>query len=323
MHLKLLGRYAQSLSVASWSGLLNRRTLDWDDWLLEQIGVDRDTLPPLVDAYESAGMLKPELAKRWPALDNAAWFPCVGDGVASNLGSGCYSPENWAVQVGTSGAMRALVTDVKKVPMGLWCYRLDRQTALVGGALSEGGNLFAWLRDTLHIEDLKAAEKEAASLQPDSHGLTLLPFIAGERSPGWNASAHMLVAGISLSTRPAHILRAAQEAISYRFAAVFDMLGEALPAPRRVVASGGALLNTPGWVQMLADTLGHSVTASKEEEASSKGAAMIALSALGHLKDYSHVPASFGHTYHPNAERHAIYRKAMTRQQELYKAVSR
>jgi gluconokinase len=130
----------------------------------------------------------------------------------------------------------------------------------------------------------------------------------------------MLISGISLSTRPSDIVRAAQEAIVYRFAAVFDLLSGALPTPNKIVASGGALLNTPGWMQMLADALGHAVTASNEEEASSKGAAMIALHALGHLHDYSQVPASFGLVFQPDMSRHKIYRKAMTRQGALYDA---
>jgi gluconokinase len=324
IHLLLLGHYEQSLSVASWSGLLNRKSLAWDDWLLGQIGLERESLPPLVDAYDGVQGLKPEFAKRWPALKDAQWFRCVGDGVTSNLGSGCYSSSDWAVQVGTSGAMRTFVSsEVEDVPVGLWSYRLDRRTALLGGALSEGGNLFAWLRDTLRIDDFSAVERAAASMAPDSHGLTLLPFIAGERSPGWNPNARMHVAGMTLATTPADILRAAQEAIMYRFAAVFDMLCSALPTPARIVASGGALLNTPGWMQMLADVLGSPVTASGEEQASSKGAAMIALRALGHIHDYSEVPASFGPTFQPDMPRHAIYRSAMARQQELYEATAR
>jgi gluconokinase len=125
---------------------------------------------------------------------------------------------------------------------------------------------------------------------------------------------------MSLTTHPSDILRATQEAIAYRFAAVFDLLGKSLPAPSRVVGSGGALLNTPGWMQMLSDVLGNPVTSSPEEEASSKGAAMIALRALGRISDFSGVPASFGSVFQPDKSRHTIYRKAMERQQEFYEA---
>ncbi|HST03466.1 MAG TPA: gluconokinase [Chloroflexia bacterium] len=323
IYARLFGRYAQSTSVASWSGLLNRHTADWDDWLLALIGVDRLHLPPLVDAGSGFARLRPQFAARWPALKDAIWFPCVGDGLTSNLGSGCYSPGEWAVQVGTSAAIRALVpTEISSVPPGLWCYRQDSATALVGGALSEGGNVFAWLRDTLRVTDFEALEVAAASLPPDAHGLTMLPFIAGERSPGWNPSARMTIAGISSATRPVEILRAAQEAIAYRLASVYDLMRRALPEPEHIVASGGALLGTPGWVQMLADVLGRPVTMSGEEQASSKGAAILALRGLGHIAEYSEVPTTFGETFRPDMARYEVYRRGLERQHELYKAVN-
>ncbi len=317
--LHLFGRTAQSLSVASWSGLLNRHNLDWDAEWLGYLGLGREKLPPLVDVAEGISGLRAEYASRWPALRDVQWFPCVGDGVASNIGSGCWEPDAVAVQVGTSGAMRALLHgEVSNVPQGLWCYRLSGDAALLGGALSEGGNVFAWLRDTLRIADWNALEKEAANLPPDSHGLTLLPFVAGERSPGWNPAARATISGLSLTTTPVDIIRAAQEAIAYRFGLIYDQLLTALPPLRSVIASGGALLNTPGWIGMLADVLGTPVTASGEPEASSKGVALLTLHSLGIIKSFGEVPVSLHETYAPDMKRHAIYRRAMTRQQGMY-----
>lgn len=324
VYLNIFGRYAQSLSVASWSGLLNRHTLGWDeDWLLS-LDLDVGSLPPLADVDHANTGLRPPYAARWPELSNVPWYPCVGDGAASNLGSGCYTADMMAVQVGTSSALRALVPHppgVDTIPAGLWCYRLDRHTALLGGALSEGGSLFAWLRNMLKIEDYSALEQEAMLVPPASHGLTVLPFLAGERSLGWHDSARATIHGLSLDTRRAHLFRAAQEAIAYRLAQVHDRLCEALPSTGLIVASGGALLGVPGWIAMLADVIGKPVTASAESEASSKGVALLTLRSLGVLSDFSQVPPALGETYPPDMQRHAIYRQAMQRQQHLYRAV--
>lgn len=324
VYLNIFGRSAQSLSVASWSGLLNRHKLTWDeDWLLLlDLGVDH--LPPLVDVDFAFTGLHSLYVARWPELSNVPWYPCVADGAASNLGSGCYTADTIAVQVGTSSALRALVPDppgIGTIPEGLWCYRLDHQTALVGGALSEGGSLFAWLRNVLKIEDYAALEEEAMHMAPDSHGLTILPFLAGERSLGWHDSARATISGLSLDTRPAHLFRAAQEAIAYRLAQVHDRLCEALPSTNLIVASGGALLGAPGWIAMLADVLGRPITASAEPEASSKGVALLALRSLGILSDFSQILPALGKTYTPDMQRHAIYRQAMQRQQLLYSAL--
>src|SRR5205085_755803 len=106
-------------------------------------------------------------AGRWPALRDVPWYPCAADGVTGNLGSGCSTPEDVAVQVGTSSAMRAVVPGTPPtVPEGLWCYRVDRENALLGGAVSEGGNVPGWtsmLADVLGTPVTELAEPEASS----------------------------------------------------------------------------------------------------------------------------------------------------------------
>jgi gluconokinase len=319
LQLNLFGEVGQSLSVASWNGLLDRHALDWDREWLKRLGIDEGMLPPLVDNNATMAGLRGRYAKRWPALRDAPWFPCIADGVTGNIGGGCLRADELAVQVGTSGAMRAIVPgSPRSVPWGLWCYRVDRATSLLGGALSEGGNVLAWLSKVMNVEDRAAIEHEAAQLPPDSHGLTVLPFLAGERSPGWDDSAQGTISGLSLDTSRAEITRAAQEAIAYRFGLVYDLLKAELPPVRRVVASGGALLNVDGWTQMLADVLGTPVTASEEWEASSRGTALLALHALGTITDLSAFPAAEGKTYQPDMGKHDIYRRAMERQGRLY-----
>lgn len=317
----LFGRYAQSLSVASWTGLLNRHTLTWDEEMLRAVGIGADRLPPLCDAYDAFAGLRNKYAERWPALADVPWFPCLGDGAASNVGSGCSTPERWAMQVGTSGAMRVLLgREVERLPSGLWEYRLDRERALVGGALSEGGNVLNWLRDSFGGK-AEGLEAEAAAMEPDSHGLTMLPYVAGERSPRWDASARAAVAGMTLATRPAHLFRAAQEAIAYGFAAVYDQMREVQPEPEQMVASGGALLYTQGWAQIMADVLGRPVTASGEDEASARGAALVALKGLGAVADFEEHPAALGRRYVPDAARFEVYARARERQREMYRAL--
>ena len=323
LYLNLFGNYAQSLSVASWNGLLNRYTLDWDDEWMRVLGLEREHLPLLADAYDAFTGLREEHVERWPELRDVPWYPCLGDGATSNLGSGCYTPEAVAIQVGTSSAVRALMPGTPPaIPGGLWCYRLDRDTALLGGALSEGGNVLDWLRSTLGIDDVAALERDAAQMAPNSHGLTVLPFIVGERSLGWRGDARATIAGLSASTRPAHIWRAAQEAVTYRLALVYERLCSALPPVDLSVASGGALLGVEGWVQMLADVLGRPITVSGEPEASSKGSALVALRALGAISHFSQIPPALAETCAPNMERHMVYKAAMEQQQDLYERTS-
>jgi gluconokinase len=192
---------------------------------------------------------------------------------------------------------------------------------LLGGALSNGGNLYAWLRDTLRLEPPDATEREVASLPPDGHGLTWLPFLAGERSTGWVASARAAIVGASLATRPIDILRAALETVAYRFALIHALLAEACPRADEVVATGGALAASPAWTQIMADVLGVPIRPSTEPEASSRGAALLALEALGALPSLAAAPAGFGPTVTPDAARHARYQDGLARHRQLYETL--
>ena len=155
-------------------------------------------------------------------------------------------------------------------------------------------------------------------MEPDAHGLTLLPFLAGERSPNWSASARAAITGLSLHSRPADVVRAAMEAVAYRFALILRLLGGVIPRAEEVVASGGGLLRSRAWMQIMADVLGRPVTAFEAGEASSRGAALLTLERLGALARMEDAPVKAGETYGPDGKRHARYQEAVDRQQALY-----
>jgi gluconokinase len=206
------------------------------------------------------------------------------------------------------------------VPQGLWRYLLDGARAVPGGALSEGGNLFAWMEQALRVPALGDAEAEIAKLPPDGHGLTLLPYVAGERSLGWHAEARATVAGIHSGTTALELLRAGTEALAYRLRAVYLRLMEALrPArPPMVIGSGAALLNSAVLRQVVADTLGVALYPSRDAEASARGAALMALEALGVVADVATVEPHLDSPVQPDAARHAIYLRGAARQDDLY-----
>ena len=317
--LMLFGSTGASYSIASWTGLLNRRCLEWDSQLLGLLPIKQKHLSELVDIGHSWSGLQEPYASRWPALRDCPWLPAVGDGAAANIGSGCLSREYLAITMGSSTALRIVMKgNVESVPRGLWCYLVDGEHPLLGGALSEGGNVFAWLMKTLKLELNSGVDSILSSVLPDSHGLTFMPALAGERSPGWRGDLRGTIAGLSLSTLPEEIFRAALEGIAYRIGLIYDLLEPYLEEEHKVVASGGALVNSPGWVQILADVLGRRVLLSNVEEASARGAAMLALWKLGLVPSLETFLPAQGSEFSPNPHNYEIYRHAMQRQQKLY-----
>ena len=322
LHRRVLGRSVCSLSMASGTGLLLLRDRTWDKDLLNILGVRAEQLPPLGDLRDNLRGLVPAFAARWPTLRDVPWFPSIGDGAAANVGSGCVSLDRWALTIGTSSAMRVITSPEQSVPpRGLWLYLLDAQRAVLGGALSEGGNLFAWLSGTLRLPPLSEAESLVASLPPDSHGLTILPFPSGERSLGWHDQARMTIDGISIHTLPADILRAGIEALAYQIGAVYARLtaslhiGDTKPG---IIGSGGALLSSPVLQQVLADVLNNPLYPSREHEASARGVALLALESLGVLPDLARVEPDLEAPIFPEQQHAEIYQLAAARQQELY-----
>ncbi|HYK85522.1 MAG TPA: gluconokinase [Ktedonobacteraceae bacterium] len=325
LHQQLLGQSVCSYSMASGTGMLVTRTHTWDEELMKVTGVRPEQMPELGDVQDSVKGLRSEYASRWPTLHNVPWFPAIGDGAAANAGSGCATEGNWALTIGTSSAMRLTVSPDQVVPPpGLWLYLLDANRALLGGALSEGGNMFAWMEQTLKLPSLKDAEPLVSNLTPDGHGLTILPFISGERSLGWHAEARAVVSGIQTHTSPAALLRAAMESLAYQIGAVYTALRSALNMGEKtpnVIGSGGALLSSPTLQHIVADTLRAPIKLSREHEASARGVALLALSAMGVLPDIGKISPDLGDTIQPDPQQGDIYQKAAARQMELYKAL--
>ncbi len=314
---QLFGVNRVSLSAAAWTGLLHVATLSWDTTWQGVLALSADQLGTLVDVDAGHIGLLPEWAHRWPHLATVPWYPAIGDGAAANVGSGCVDVRQVALTIGTTGAVRVAMPGRPEPPFGLWSYRIDRHTALVGGAMSEGGNVYQWVTETLqmpaHGADL---ERLLAAYAPDSHGLTVLPLWAGERSPGWAGDAQATIHGLRLHTAPVDILRAALESVALRVAAMMA----ALPthAEQRVVASGGALLHSPAWMQMCADALGRTVYASPIGEATARGVALLALRSLGVIATLDALPTPLTQAFHPNPDAHRCYQQAMHRQKALY-----
>jgi gluconokinase len=303
--------------MASATGLLRLEDCRWDDELLKALNVSSKSLPPI-------GQVEQELTspsdRRWPALAGVPWLFAVGDGALANLGSGCVTPSRRALTIGTSGALRLMHGAPRgPLPPGLWCYRLDADRLVTGGALSNGGNLHAWLLDTLRLRG-NGLEGRLRRMSPAAHGLTFLPHLAGERSLGYAPHAFGAVAGLTSATTPDDIMRAGLEAVAIECARVNRRLDQVAPGASRLVASGAALLSSQAWMQMMADAIGRPVATGKSKEASSRGAALLAIELLG-LGDAATRDLGVGKVFAPRAAATRAYRKAEARQEALYAAL--
>lgn len=312
-----------SHSLAAWSGMQNRETLDWDTVLLSEIELDRDRLPAISGYDDVQYQLTGEYAARWEELRDAKFALGVGDGAAVNIGTGCDTSERIAITVGTTAAMRTFADTVPgrrlpEVPHGLWGYPLSPRKTLLGGAFTEGGSVVKWCSEVLQMPDISALSDALASREPAAHGLTVLPFLSGERAVGWSANANASVTGLRASTDGLDIVQAMMEAVAYRFALVAELLRPHTAADCAYVAGGNAMTGSDWWVQTISDVLGAVIHTTADEEATTRGAAMLALHAAGIWRTLSDFPSEIARTFEPRTHYRAVHDAGTSRQRVLY-----
>ncbi|MCY4467004.1 MAG: FGGY-family carbohydrate kinase [Chloroflexi bacterium] len=304
-----------SLSVASWTGLLESETCQWHAEYARQLcGAGLlPRLPSLADYDDAQIGLTDAYARRWKTLRDVPFFLAVGDGAAANVGSGAVDARYIALTIGTTAALRA-VKNAQRVPDGLWRYLVSADMPLVGGATSEGGNVYQWLwRDLLReTADLDA---QLIARPPAVHGLVVLPLLAGERAPGWQTDASGTIHGLRRSTSRLDLLQAHLEAVALRLSLIYQQL----ESPEATVLAGGGALNaSKAWAQMLADAFDCPILLLAESEVTARGVALMMRRSLDGVALDAELP-QISRIAQPIPARVETMRAARERQSELYR----
>lgn len=257
--------------MASATGLYDLRIRNWHEQLCDACGLDARKLGELRD---SSGKSGPAFSR----LTGAQIFNAIGDGAAGNVGSAATGPGQVAINVGTSAAVRTVMRGSESVPFGLFQFVLDRDRFVVGGAISNAGNLHRWC-----LRELRVAEPETRALgrEPAANdGLAVLPFWVNERAPTWPENFPGAIVGLTQLTSASEILRATTCASFYRLAEILELLEKKTGRAKQVIVSGGILRSIES-LNLLADCLGRDVLISPQREASLGGAAVYVLEKLG------------------------------------------
>ncbi len=259
---QLFGADITSHSMASGTGLYDLQKSEWHAGLCKLSRIRPAQLGPLQDVCLTS--------------DGLSLFAAIGDGAAGNFGSGADDDGKVAINIGTSAAARLLVAKTAKTKLsaGLFRYVADDSRFVIGGAISNAGNLHQWSLRELSVTEGPLDRSAAAN-----DTLTVLPFWVQERAPTWPENLRGTISGLTASTTATEILRAATTSTFYRLADILDRLPTRVRA--EIVVSGG-ILHSPSSLAILADSLGRDVRIRRELESSLRGAAVYALKNLGH-----------------------------------------
>ena len=274
---RLGGRFATDLSTASRTQLLAVGGRDWDAQLLSSFGVRREWLAQIGPSFGALGALRHE---RWPV--ELALCAQLVDQQAALAGSGCVRAGELKATYGTGvfvlGASAGESVPDGVLPTVAWAApatdgTLGTVTHALDGGVFAAGSMLDWLAGGLGFAaDARSLAALAASV-PDSAGVLVLPAIAGLGAPWWNAGAHGVIAGMHPGVCPAHVARAALEAIAWRVADIVEAMAEVAPV-RRLSVDGG-LAADPTLLALQADALGLELSAARVDS-TVLGAAMLA-----------------------------------------------
>jgi glycerol kinase len=276
---KLTGRHATDLSNASRTLLFDIRERRWDPELCELLGVDPARLPEALPSAHIYGTTM-EFGGEVPVAGIA------GDQQAALFGQACHEAGQGKNTYGTgSFVLLNAGTEAPPAKEGLlttiaWGLGDEVDYALEA-AIFVTGAAVQWLRDGLGVIG-DAAETEALALSLDSNdGVYFVPALTGLGSPHWDPYARGTIVGLTRGSGPAHLARAALEAMAYQTVDAVRAQEAAAGAPlRELKADGGAVANV--WLmQFQADVLGVPVSVPEISETTALGAAYLAGIAAG------------------------------------------
>ena len=288
---RLTGEMLIDRSVASGSGLLRLDGPVWNaDWQ-SYLDLKPARLGEVVEPFTTLKFL-PDVSRGVGLPSDTPLVIGGSDGTLSSLGVGALQPGQYAAMLATSGAFRTVRPQHALHPENkTWAYYLADGLWVCGTAVSSGGIVYRWVRDTLFRDESSAlmasggdgydvVNAAAASVPRGAGGLLMLPYLSGERSPNWNVDSRGMLAGLNLSHDRRHVARAAMEGISIHFAQAAAALIEVCGPPAEIRATGG-FRKSDLWTRIMAEALGCKLSLPPNVDASCLGAALIAMRARG------------------------------------------
>ena len=275
---RLTGTIVTDTTMAAGTGLLNLHTLTWDRKLLDKIELDPEKLPSLAKPEYVVGKVEAEYVQKLGLNSETKIILGASDGYLSTIGVGVLDKKYFALNVGTSGAVRAIapkaIVDSKN---RFFCYPVDKSHYLLGGPVNNGGIVFEWARKTIFGPDQTAEDfiNVAETVPAGSNGLIFHPYLGGERAPIWNAQARGSFIGLSRNHTKPQMARSVLEGI------VFNLLGAARGL-REKIGEPEALRVTGGFVrsdfvrQLIADIFNLPVVVIKNDQSGTLAAMFLA-----------------------------------------------
>jgi xylulokinase len=322
VRLRLTGEWAIDASDASGTLLLDVAHRDWSADVLDALELRRAWFPPVLEATETAGHVRPSdtVSQGTPVAAGA------GDQPAAALGVGVTGPGVLSVVLGTSGVVLAALPEYAHDPQArvhAFCHAVPGTWQAMGVMLSAAGSL-EWLHGVVGADasfDQLVAEAEA--WPPGADGLLFAPYLAGERTPYADPHARGAFVGLELRHDRGALVRAVLEGVALGLRDSLELL-RSLGVEGEVARASGGGARSDLWLNIVASVLGVPLERTASEEGAAFGAALLGGVAGGLFDDVHEAVSATVHVtrrIEPVAEWAEEYAATYDRFRSLYPAL--
>jgi glycerol kinase len=287
------GVHVTDVTNASRTMLMNLETLDWDDEILDLMGVPRAMLPEIKASSETYGNATGD-------LDGIPVAGDLGDQQAALFGQTCFSVGEAKNTYGTGNFLllntgNEAVQSKNGLITGLG-YKIGDQPAvyMLEGSIAITGALVQWLRDNLKMIKASPDVEELAKTVEDNGGVYFVPAFSGLFAPYWRNDARGVIAGLTRYVNAGHIARATLEATAWQTKEVVDAMNADSGVDLTSLKVDGGMVHNELLMQVQADVLGVPVIRPTVAETTSLGAAYAAGLAVGFWKEVEDLRANWG-----------------------------
>ena len=288
----LTGRHVTDVTNASRTMLMNLATLDWDDSLLDAIGVPRAMLPEIRSSSEVYG------EGRGVAL-GVPVASALGDQQAALFGQTCFAVGEGKCTYGTGGFLLVNTGEAavqsKNGLLTTVGYRIGDQKPVYAleGSIAVAGSLVQWLRDNIGIIKSAAEIETLAATVEDNGGCYFVPAFSGLFAPYWRSDARGVIAGLTGYITKGHIARAVLEATAWQTREVVDAMEADSGVKLSTLRVDGGMTANGLLMQFQADVLDAPVVRPVVAETTCLGAAYAAGLAVGFWPDIESLRANW------------------------------
>lgn len=291
------GAHVTDVTNASRTMLMNLSTLDWDQEILEIMGIPGQMLPRIVPSSDP---------HTWGTTTADGPFEAqipvcgdLGDQQAALVGQTCFSSGEAKNTYGT-GCFMLLNTGTKIVPSksGLLTtlgYKIGDRPAFYAleGSIAITGALVQWLRDNLGMIQKSSEVEELATTVEDNGGIYFVPAFSGLFAPYWRSDARGVIVGLTRYIHKGHLARAVLEATAFQTREVLDAMEKDSGVSLKSLKVDGGMVYNELLMQFQADILGVPVVRPSVSETTALGAAYAAGLAVGFWGDLEELRANW------------------------------